>query len=137
MDLAGSLLESVNGNLLLIVVNVCTRFVFLKPIHDKQAITVGNALFDIFCTIGSPMDTNRRSTTRQRRQLCLLSQQSLRPIRGPDGSEQEFVRSNITVINVQSCRNKRELYNAWAPCFSNLYLFWDGAAPIHEGLGKD
>jgi len=55
VDLAGPFKRSTNGNTyLLILVDVCTRFVFLKPVHNKQAVTVGKALFDIFCTIGFP-----------------------------------------------------------------------------------
>ena len=55
MDLAGPFTQSERGNVyLLVVVDVCTRFVFLKPTPDKQAITIGKALFDIFCMIGFP-----------------------------------------------------------------------------------
>lgn len=55
MDLARPFPESTDGNVfLLMVIDVCMCFMFLKPIHDKQAITVGKALFDLFCLIGFP-----------------------------------------------------------------------------------
>ncbi|GJJ75509.1 hypothetical protein EMPS_07867 [Entomortierella parvispora] len=55
MDLAGPFKLSKKGNeILLIVVDVCTRFVFLRALPDKQANTVAKALFDIFCTVGFP-----------------------------------------------------------------------------------
>jgi hypothetical protein len=55
VDTAGPFPATADGNTrLLILVDVCTRFVFLKPIRDKMAITVGRAFFDIFCLIGFP-----------------------------------------------------------------------------------
>ena len=39
---------------LLVVVDVCTRFVYLRALVDKSAITVAKELFTIFCDIGFP-----------------------------------------------------------------------------------
>ena len=39
---------------LLVLVDVCTRFVFLRPIPNKEAITVAKTLFDIFSLVGFP-----------------------------------------------------------------------------------
>jgi transposase InsO family protein len=38
----------------LILVDVCTRFVFLKAIRNKDGPTIGRALYKIFCLIGFP-----------------------------------------------------------------------------------
>jgi transposase InsO family protein len=38
----------------LIVVDVCTRFVFLEAIPDKAATTIAGRLFKLFCLIGFP-----------------------------------------------------------------------------------
>ena len=55
VDLAGPFPTSDRGNsYLMILVDVCTRFVFLKALPDKRSITVAKALFEIFCMIGFP-----------------------------------------------------------------------------------
>jgi hypothetical protein len=55
VDLAGPFPLSDKGNkYLLILVDVCTRFVFLKAIPNKNSLTVGGVLFDIFSLIGFP-----------------------------------------------------------------------------------
>jgi transposase InsO family protein len=46
---------SERGNVyVLLVVDVCSRFVFLKPIMDKAAQTVAASLYELFCAIGFP-----------------------------------------------------------------------------------
>jgi hypothetical protein len=55
IDLAGPFVESNRGNkYLLVVVDVCTRFVFLKAIPDKSAKVVARTLYDLFCLVGFP-----------------------------------------------------------------------------------
>lgn len=55
IDLAGPFTTSDTGNhYLLVVVDVCTRFVFLRAIPDKRAITIAQELFKIFCDVGFP-----------------------------------------------------------------------------------
>lgn len=59
IDLAGPFpLPQENGvpkfQLLLVVVDVCTRFVFLRPIISKEAAIVGAELYKLFCDIGFP-----------------------------------------------------------------------------------
>ena len=55
IDLAGPLQKSHRGNVrLLVVVDVCTRFVFLEPLPDKSAKTIAHALLRIFALIGFP-----------------------------------------------------------------------------------
>jgi len=55
IDLAGPLPLTKNKNVrLLVVVDVCTRFVFLRPLPNKKGLTVANALWDLFCLIGFP-----------------------------------------------------------------------------------
>ncbi|GJJ69417.1 hypothetical protein EMPS_01763 [Entomortierella parvispora] len=55
VDLAGPFPEESNGcRYLLVLVDVCTRFVFLRPIPDKAALTIAEVLLGIFTTIGFP-----------------------------------------------------------------------------------
>ena len=55
VDLAGPFpAESEGCRYLLVLVDVCTRFVFLRPIANKEALTVAKTLFDIFTTVGFP-----------------------------------------------------------------------------------
>lgn len=55
VDLTGPFPVTERGNVyLLILVDVCTRFVFLKAIPDKRSTTVAQTLFETFCTIGFP-----------------------------------------------------------------------------------
>ena len=54
-DTAGPLPETPRGNVfLLVVVCLFTRFVFLRAIPDKSALTIAAALFNIFCEVGFP-----------------------------------------------------------------------------------
>ena len=54
VDLTGPFTRSNNGNtFLMVLVDVCTRFVFLIPLPNKEASTVAKALFfGIFTMIG-------------------------------------------------------------------------------------
>ena len=55
IDLAGPFPESEDGNVyLLVIVDVCTRFVLLNAIPDKSAYTVATTLFKRFTDIGFP-----------------------------------------------------------------------------------
>lgn len=46
---------SLDGNIFaLVMVDVCTRFVFLRALKNKEAVTVADELFQIFCMIGFP-----------------------------------------------------------------------------------
>jgi transposase InsO family protein len=46
---------SASGNVyVLLLVDVCTRFVFLEPIANKEASTIAAVLFKLFCLIGFP-----------------------------------------------------------------------------------
>lgn len=55
IDLAGPFPITERKNVyLMILVDVCTRFVFLKALQDKSSLTVAQAMFDIFCTVGFP-----------------------------------------------------------------------------------
>ena len=47
--------ESRNGyNYILVIVDICTRFVFLRELRNKEAMTVAKALMKLFCDIGFP-----------------------------------------------------------------------------------
>jgi transposase InsO family protein len=55
VDLAGPLPVSSAGNTyLLVVTDVFTRFVFLRPLPSKEASSVAKALLPIFCDFGFP-----------------------------------------------------------------------------------
>lgn len=55
IDLAGPLPMTKNKNVsLLVVVDVCTRSVFLRALQNKEGITIVTALWYLFCTIGFP-----------------------------------------------------------------------------------
>jgi hypothetical protein len=55
IDLAGPFPVQSDGNeYLLILVDVCTRFVILEPIPNKATLTVAKVLFRLFTTIGFP-----------------------------------------------------------------------------------
>ncbi len=55
VDLIGPFKRSLRGNtFLLVVVDVFTKFVWLKPLLTKDRYDVAQALFDIFCLFGFP-----------------------------------------------------------------------------------
>jgi hypothetical protein len=55
IDLAGPLPTTKSGNVrLLVIVDVCTRFVFLRALPNKNGINIATALWELFCTIGFP-----------------------------------------------------------------------------------
>ena len=55
VDLAGPFTTSEHQNhYLMVLVDICTCFVFLKALPDKRAQTVAKALFEVFSIIGFP-----------------------------------------------------------------------------------
>ena len=55
MDLAGPFVTSDSQNhYIMVLIDLCTRFVFLTALPDKQAVTVAGALLKAFCIIGFP-----------------------------------------------------------------------------------
>ena len=55
IDLKSFNTPSKEGNsYLLVVVDICTRFVFLRPIKDKTMEAVASTLFTLFCDVGFP-----------------------------------------------------------------------------------
>lgn len=54
IDLAVFPVSEKGNNFALIVVDVCSRFVFLEAIPDRSAVTVASYLFKLFCLIGFP-----------------------------------------------------------------------------------
>ncbi|EIE78251.1 hypothetical protein RO3G_02955 [Rhizopus delemar RA 99-880] len=55
IDLAGPMKTSLNGNnYLLIMVDIATRYCILKPIPDKQSMTIVKTLIDVFSNYGFP-----------------------------------------------------------------------------------
>ena len=55
MDLIGPLKVTARGNrYILVVTDFLTRYVSVKPLHNKSANTVAEKLWEIFCETGSP-----------------------------------------------------------------------------------
>ena len=55
IDLAGPFPTSSRGNhYLFVLVDIHSRFVWLRAIPDKQSVTIGSTLFDAFTTFGFP-----------------------------------------------------------------------------------
>lgn len=55
IDLAGPYTTTDRrNNYLFVCVDICTRFVLLKPITDKTAVTVATTVLEITCTFGFP-----------------------------------------------------------------------------------
>ncbi|SAL98505.1 hypothetical protein, partial, partial [Absidia glauca] len=55
IDLAGEFEQTNRGNVyILVMVDICTKFVIIKAIPDKQATTIAESLLDVFCTFGFP-----------------------------------------------------------------------------------
>jgi putative transposase len=54
MDLAHIPMSEKGNCAVLVVVDVCSRFIFLEPLPDKLATTVASRLFKLFCLIGFP-----------------------------------------------------------------------------------
>jgi hypothetical protein len=55
MDLAGPLPRSSSGAIyLLVIVDVCTKYVILRPLPNKESVTVAKELIKVFCDYGFP-----------------------------------------------------------------------------------
>ncbi|SAM00072.1 hypothetical protein, partial, partial [Absidia glauca] len=55
IDLAGPLEETHKGNIyILVMVDICTKFVIVKAIPDKTSLTIAETLIDVFSTFGYP-----------------------------------------------------------------------------------
>jgi len=54
IDLASFETSTRGNNFALVMVDICTRFVFLEALPNKEARTVAATLFKIFCLIGFP-----------------------------------------------------------------------------------
>ena len=55
IDLKSFNVQSTKGNnFVLVVVDICTRFVFLRPLKDKTMESITDALFTLFCDVGFP-----------------------------------------------------------------------------------
>lgn len=60
IDLAGPLQETEEGNtMILILVDICSKFVILRPIENKKSETIAAQLFDIFCLFGFPKNYSK------------------------------------------------------------------------------
>jgi transposase InsO family protein len=55
IDLAGEFEQTHRGNVyILVMVDICTKYVLARPIPDKQSSTIAQALVEVFCTFGFP-----------------------------------------------------------------------------------
>jgi hypothetical protein len=78
-------IESLKGNTyLLVVVDVCTRYVFLRTLRDKSTYSIASALFVLFCDIGFPRivqsDNGPEFVNAELKELIQLSQMDHRLI---------------------------------------------------------
>lgn len=70
---------STSGNkFALVTVDICTRFVFLEPLQNKEAQTIARALFKLFCGIGFPKIVQSDNGSEFVNSLCKLMNQKLR-----------------------------------------------------------
>ena len=73
-----NMVTSSRGNVCyLLVIDVFTRFIFLKPLMDQTAISVARALFEIFATVGFPRivgsDNGTEFVNEIMQELCRVS----------------------------------------------------------------
>src|SRR3990167_470739 len=55
IDLAGPLPTTEDGyNYVLVVIDVCTKFTFLRALKSKLATEIAQSLFELFCDVGFP-----------------------------------------------------------------------------------
>ena len=70
---------STSGNkFVLVTVDICTRFVFLEPLPNKEAQTIARALFKLFCGIGFPKIVQSDNGTEFVNAICKLMNQKLK-----------------------------------------------------------
>ena len=55
IDLKEMVRSDRNNQYYLLLIDVATKFVFLRPLHNKEMETVARALFGIFCDVGFPV----------------------------------------------------------------------------------
>ena len=54
IDLKEFTISNRNNKYMVVIVDICTRFVFLRPIPNKEMGTVADVLFRVFCDVGFP-----------------------------------------------------------------------------------
>ena len=54
LNLADFELIQRNNKYALVLVNICTHFVFLEPLENKETKTICKTIIRLFCTIGFP-----------------------------------------------------------------------------------
>ena len=98
---------SIDGfNYVLVLVDVCTRFVLLKPLRSKQADEVARALFGIFTDMGFPRiwqsDNGREfvnSTLAAFREIVNVEHRTITPYNPrANGTSERFVRISKDTI---------------------------------------
>lgn len=110
IDLAGPYPStSDNYRFVLVVIDICTRYVILRPLQDKGSKTIANELFDIFCHYSFPRivqsDNGTEFVNSVFSSLCKLAHIDHRLITPyhprANGSAERSVRTMISVMRKQ------------------------------------
>jgi transposase InsO family protein len=114
---------STEGNTFaLVMVDICTRFVFLEALPNKEAKTVAKALFKIFCTIGFPKIIQSDNGTEFVNEVSKLMNETLKiehRLSTPyhprsNGVAERFVRSLKETIRKQ-LQGRNETWDRYLP----------------------
>jgi hypothetical protein len=115
VDLIGQLPRTVNGNVrILVLVDICTRFVFLEPLKDKSARTTAKVLFKNFTTIEFPRvlqsDNGKEFVNEAQREMASLmgTQHRLSTPYHPRGNgvAENHVKATMEIIRKKICGKK-------------------------------
>ena len=106
-------------NYILIVVDICTRFVFLRPLRNKDAVTVAKKLFKMFCQVGFPRviqsDNGTEFVNSTMKALTTAAAMEHRMITAyhprANGTSERFVRTTKTAI----FKELRGAATTWVP----------------------
>ena len=77
VDLAEFDTSAAGNKFALVTVNVCTRFVFLELLPNKEAQTIAQAFFTLFCGIGFPKIIQSDIGSEFVNSICRLMNQKL------------------------------------------------------------
>lgn len=70
---------STQGNkFAMVIVDICTRFIFLEPLPNKEARTIAQVLFKLFCAIGFPKIIQSDNGTEFVNSVCKLMNEKLK-----------------------------------------------------------
>ena len=147
MDLA-AFPQSLEGHTFcLVLVDVFTGFVFLKPIRDKEAATIARAVWEISCVIGVPKilqsDNGSEFNNRIVNALCRLTGINRRFIAPYNPRADGKVERTIKTIKetvVKLLHGASVLWHLYVPfvqlCFNNKVQDLTGSTPFSLMFGR-